>query len=107
MDKFHIKFTPQAAEHLKNIINYIMNDLKSPGAARNTLRKLKEGIEKLDIFPERYPLINEQNYADEGIRKILVNNFYVYYWIDTKNLSVNIIAIIYAKRDQLSVLGKI
>ncbi|MBU0279379.1 MULTISPECIES: type II toxin-antitoxin system RelE/ParE family toxin [unclassified Gemella] len=107
MEKYQIEITSQAVEHLENIITYIKNDLNSPLAARKTLKKLKEGIEKLDIFPERNPKLSEEKYAKEGIRKILIENFYVYYWIDLENKSVQIIAIIYAKRDQLSALLKI
>ncbi|MDO4814741.1 MAG: type II toxin-antitoxin system RelE/ParE family toxin [Gemella sp.] len=106
MDKYHIEFTSQAEEHLENIINYIKNDLKSPIAARNTLKKLKEGIEKLDIFPERNPLLIENKYGKEGIRRILTNNFYIYYWINLEDKCVQIIAVIYTKREQLTALGK-
>lgn len=41
-----------------------------------------------------------------GIRKILVKNFIMYYWVDKEHQIVHIAAVVYEKRDQLWELGK-
>lgn len=40
----------------------------------------------------------------KGVRRFPVKNFLVYYWIDEDNKLVNVIAVIYARRDQLKQL---
>ncbi len=44
------------------------------------------------------------SWKQEGIRKTIVENFLIYYWADKKNLKVQVIAVIYNRRDQLRVL---
>ena len=61
---------------------------------------MKEEIEKLSFFPKRYALIKEEPWKSKGIRKIVVRNFFVYYWIDDRNHIVQVAAIIYSKRNQ-------
>ena len=41
-----------------------------------------------------------------GIRKIIVQNFYIYYRLDDSSAKVYILNVIYAKRDQLRALKK-
>ena len=38
------------------------------------------------------------------MRKIIVKNFLIYYWVDEENFKVQVIAVIYNRRDQLRAL---
>ena len=40
-------------------------------------------------------------WGSEGIRKIHVNNYYVYFWINEPEQTVIVTAVIYAARDQI------
>lgn len=59
---------------------------------------------KLGQMPERFQLIDEDPWRSRGVRKLIVKNFYAYYWIDEEATTVYVTAVTYAKRDQKGVL---
>ena len=46
-------------------------------------------------MPKKYALIEEEPWKHEGVRKIIVKNFLIYYWVDEENFKVQVIAVIY------------
>lgn len=103
-NKYEIKVTRQALEQMREIAHYISYDLMAPEAADNLLDDLKASILKLSVLPKKYPLIEEGPWRSEGVRKIVVKNFLVYYWIDEEYNKVQVTAVIYSKRDQIKQL---
>lgn len=103
-DNYDVKITKQAKEQMAQIVDYISNELFAPEAAIQLLDKLENSIMALEEFPERFQLIDEEPWRSEGVRKIVVNNFLVYYWIKPQERKVHVTAVIYAKRDQLKQL---
>lgn len=108
MDKIYtVKVTSQAERQIQEIISYIKNDLKSPGAALHLLDALENSFASLVHFPQRMALISEEPWHTNEIRRLPVKNFLVYFWIDENNMIVHITALIYGKRDQLHQLSQI
>lgn len=103
-NKYEIKVTRQALEQMREIAHYISYDLMAPEAADILLDDLKASILKLSVLPKKYPLIEEEPWRSEGVRKIVVKNFLVYYWIDEEYNKVQVTAVIYSKRDQINQL---
>ncbi|MGN0342371.1 MAG: type II toxin-antitoxin system RelE/ParE family toxin [Roseburia sp.] len=103
---YEVKITTQAQEQMEEIVDYISHELFAPDAANNLLDKMEKSIYALSEFPEHYQLIEEEPWRTEGIRKIVVNNFLIYYWVDKVNRKVQITAVIYEKRDQIAQLKK-
>lgn len=101
---YEVKITLQAQNQMEEIVDYISHELCAPDAANNLLDNLEENIMALAEFPERYQLIDEEPWGTEGIRKIVVKNFLVYYWIDKDKKKVQVTAVIYAKGDQIEQL---
>lgn len=101
---YSIRVTRQARDHLREIRNYIEKELISPQAAKATIAVIKETILSLRELPSRFPLTPEEFWAAQGIRRIVVKNYYVYYWIDETNHKVQIIGVIYIGRDQVKQL---
>lgn len=58
----------------------------------------------LSELPARYKPVDDEPWHSRGIRRIIVNNFFVYYRIDEEGRRVYILNVIYARRDQLRVL---
>jgi len=104
---YEVKITTQAQEQLEEIVDYISKELMAPEAANKLLDKMESSIMSLAKFPERHQLVDEEPWKTEGIRKIIVNNFLVYYWIDLVASRVQVIAVIYNKRDQIEQLKRI
>ena len=106
-DEYEVKVTRQALEQMRSIVHYISHDLVAPGAADHLLSDLKEAIMKLAFLPKSHSLIEEEPWRSECFRKIIVKNFFIYYWVDDKNSRVQIIAVIYSRRDQIKQLAEV
>lgn len=107
MERYDVRVTPTAREHLEGIRHYLTYELKSPVVARKLLTLLRESMERLAIMPASYRVIDEEPWGSQGVRKILVKNYYIYFWVDEENQSVFILAVIYSKRSQKQQLRKI
>ena len=59
----------------------------------------------MSSFPKKHALIDEEPWRTEGVRKIVVKNFLIYYWVDDDNNRVQVIAVIYSRRDQIRQLS--
>ena len=99
MNEYEVRVTRQALEQMKEIVHYISNDLMAPDAADNLLDKMKAEITKLSSFPKKHALIDEEPWRTEGVRKIVVKNFLIYYWVDDENNRVQVTAVIITFKD--------
>ena len=103
---YEAKITKQAQEQLKEIFGYISYELLAHAASNTLLDKMEDSIMKLSSFPERFQLVDEEPWQTEGIRKLVVKNFLVYYWVDKINMKVQVTAVIYERRNQIEQLKK-
>lgn len=106
MDDYLVKLTTQAEKHLQKITQYITHELKVPEAALHLLDILENSFASLERFPQRVALTNEEPWRTNGIHCLPVKNFLVYFWINKETKTVQITAIIYAKRDQIRQLSQ-
>jgi len=104
MQTYRVKITKQAQKHLIGISNYIQDVLLAPQAAIDTIDALRGAIGSLSTMPERIRRTDEEPWRSEGVRRMVVHNFYVYFWIDEDRKIVQVIAVVYARRDQLDFL---
>lgn len=105
MNEYEVRVTRQALEQIKEIVHYISNDLMAPDVADNLLDKMKAEITKLSSFPKKHALTDEEPWRTERVRKIVVKNFLIYYWVDDENNRVQVTAVIYNRRDQTKQLS--
>jgi len=106
MDEYEIIITPDAAEDLLELRNYIAGVLLSPETALEYVRTVRQEIAGLAQFPARFNPMDEEPWHSRGVRKLLAKNFYVYYWIDEPRKRVYVMNVIYARRDQLQALAQ-
>ena len=104
MDSYKIIITPDAEEDLVEQRNYIADVLLARDTARNYIRTIRKEIGSLSELPARYKPVDDEPWHSRGVRRIIVNNFFVYYRIDEGHKRVYILNVIYARRDQLRVL---
>ena len=100
MDEYKIKVTRQAKEHLALIREYIATELQAPIVAKRMLELFKSEMMSLQTMPYCVKLISEQPWCELGFRRIRVKNYYVYFCVDENKREVQILAVIYAIRDQ-------
>ncbi|MBQ9347437.1 MAG: type II toxin-antitoxin system RelE/ParE family toxin [Oscillibacter sp.] len=100
MKRYEIEITPQAEKQMAEIRSYIANILLSQSAAQNLLSVLRREIQSLDYMPARIKLTSEEPWRSQGIRRMLVKKYYVYFWIDEDNNCIHVTSVTYAARNQ-------
>lgn len=101
---YKVKLTDHAVAQLQEAVIYISKVLQASTVAKHWAARIKKELASLSTMPARYPLTEEDPWHTEGVHKMSVENFLVYYWIDEAKKIVWITAIVYARRDQLRVL---
>lgn len=99
-EKYIVKLTQQAEENLREIADYIRFTLQAPGTSAKMLDTLAEEIFTLDQFPYRAPLTEEEPWHSQGVHALTVKNFLVYFWVDEAAKKVQVMGIVYGRRDQ-------
>ena len=101
---YKVKLTDHAVAQLQEAVIDISKVLQASTVAKHWAARVKKELASLSTMPARYPLTEEEPWHTEGVHKMSVENFLVYYWIDEEKKIVWITAIVYARRDQLRVL---
>lgn len=104
MSKYNIQITEPAEKDLREIGTYISRELLERETAKRVILKIAEGINSLEDMPLRNALVSDERLAYKGIRKILVDNYIVFYSVDEGNEIVTIIRILYGRRDWVNLL---
>ena len=99
---FEVKVTPQAAEDLLEIKNYIENELQNPIAAHNTVLNIVETYENLSSLAEAGIPVERYVPFPTDYKVVLTNNYSIFYRIDGN--IVRVIRILYSKRDFARIL---
>lgn len=102
--KYKIFVTPQAHQQIITIANYIEEALFSKDAADKFLTIAENALYSLDIFPHRYPILPTKYIFNREIRKLVVDKYVSFYFIDEATLTVFIVAFGLSKQDQTNLL---
>ncbi len=102
--KYKVKLTYHAIEQMRDIVGYISKSLCEPTIARRWSAKIQKAILTLDEMPLRNPLVQNEPWRTRGVRKMIVNNYIVYYLVDEPGAVVWITAVVYGRQEQMSVL---
>ena len=104
MTNYRIKMFAKAKAQVKSVAEYIKEELHAPLSAKNVTNDIKKAIASLKTMPERIPLVRFEPWRSRGFRCMTVRNYLIYFWIDETARQVNVIAVIYGKRDQMAQL---
>lgn len=98
--EYSYQFTEKASEDLDEILHYISNELDNPVATQNFIKKIFEQIDVVRTFPDSGSLVINEFLSDKSIRKFIVGNYIVYYKAHYQEKMINIVRIVYGKRNQ-------
>lgn len=102
--KYGILFTPLAKEDLDEIDLYISSNLQNPNAAERLLNRIEESVSKLSKFPYIAPNASDAYLSSKGYRKLVIENYLVFYLVDEIHGNVIIMHVIYAAREYQDLL---
>jgi len=97
-----VKYSAASISDLEQIGDYIAETLKNPVAALNTVNKICETIDTLNLFPLIGAELSSITEIDTDYRFLISGNYIVFYRIQTD--CVNIDRVLYGKRDYISIL---
>ncbi|MBS4961040.1 MAG: type II toxin-antitoxin system RelE/ParE family toxin [Clostridiales bacterium] len=99
MKRYEVNISEIAQEDLKGIFDYITDILYAPKAAKELLEEMKKSILSLETMPERQPVVSDEYLSLKGIRKLEVRNYIVFYTVNTQHQTVNILRILFMRRE--------
>ena len=97
--KYSYRFTEKAEQDFDEILRYISVDLANPTAAQNLGRKIFEQINVVRSFPDSGAPVDNEFLSDKSVRKLLVDNYILYYKAHYDEKIIFIIRIVYGKRN--------
>lgn len=96
---YKLEYLPIARKDMLEIVRYISLELHNPDAANRLALELVNAAEKVLRFPYATPVYQTIRPLKHEYRKILVQNFLIFYWIDEEKKLVTVARVVYAKRD--------
>lgn len=103
MESYKVFMTQSAAQDLKSISSYIAYDLKE-AVAQKLVERIKVSVMSLVKLPLRYNLVSDDNLAAQGFRRIMMDNYIIFYIVSEKDKIVTVVRILYGKRDWIDLL---
>ena len=97
--KYSYRFTEKAEQDFDEILRYISVDLANPTATQNLGRKIFEQINVVRSFPDSGAPVDNEFLSDKSVRKLLVDNYILYYKAHYDEKIIFIIRIVYGKRN--------
>lgn len=104
MESYKVFMTESATQDLNGLSSYIAHDLKEPLVAKKLVEKIKASVMSLTKLPLRHNLILDENLAAQGLRKIMVDNYLIFYIVSEKDKTVSVVRILYGRRDWIHLI---
>jgi len=99
MDNYLVSYTDEALQDLRDIYDYISVELKEPRIAAAQIKRIRDEVRSLNVFPKRYKAVDWEPWAMREMRQLPVDNFIVFYIVSDDVNAVRIVRIFYGKRD--------
>lgn len=96
---YKLEYLPVAQQDLIDIVRYISQELKNSDAANHLAAALIEAAESTLVFPYANPSYQTLRPLKHEYRKIPVQNYLIFYWVDEKKKLVTVARVLYAKSD--------
>ena len=102
MKKYNIEYSKESKQDLIGIKQYIKYNLQEPEIAEKLISKIRKEINSLKDNPEVYAIIDDDIIKKLEIRKLIVDNYIVFYRIKDNN--IQIVRVMYGRRNWINLL---
>ena len=102
---YFVRISDQAEKDLRSIFEYIAFELQSVQNAVGQLDRLETAIASLSEMPERWIRYDKEPWFSRGLRRMVVDNYLVFYIPDKDDRTVTIIRVMYGHMDVDRVLS--
>lgn len=101
---YTIEYLPIAERDMVDIAKYIGVKLENPEAAERLAEKMIEAAEKLTDMPYKCPVYIPVKPLRHEYRKLIVQNYIMFYWVDEDKKLITIARVVYSGRDYENLL---
>lgn len=101
---YKLEYLPIARQDMADIVRYISHELCNPEAAEKLALEMIEAADGLPAFPYVNAAYIPIKPLKHEYRKLLVQNYIMFYWVDEKEKTVTMARVIYARRDYKKLL---
>lgn len=88
MERYVVKITDEASIDMEALYHHIAFTLQSPDHALGQYNRIADAILSLDGFPERFRIVSFEPEHSREIRRMLVDNYTVFFAIDEDTVTV-------------------
>jgi toxin ParE1/3/4 len=88
MERYEVSITEDALQDMEDIYRYIAEKLQSPENAIGQYNRIADEILTLSSFPERNRTVDFEPERQAGLRRLLVDNYSVFYVIREQRVIV-------------------
>lgn len=104
MKAYKVFIEESAEKDLFGILLYISKTLKQPAIAKRLYTEIKKQIGNLQTMPARQKIVEDEPYAAQGVRRLYVENYMVFYVVDDSKKEVHVFRILYNRREWQNIL---
>ena len=104
MAEYKIEITARAKRDLREVHAYISGARKEPNVADELLDKIETKMLTLKSMPLRHAVERDEQLKLRNLRKLIVDNYLVFYTVSEKTEIVFVVRVLYARRDWMNLL---
>ena len=103
MNAYEVIVTLDAELDIRDICDQIAYVSEGRGAALAQIRSIRHAIEGLKDAPARFDHTHLEKLQDEGVPRLFVGNYLVYYRVDEGSRRVYVLNVLLARKRQMHV----
>ena len=96
---YNLEYLPIAQQDMVDIVRYISHDLSNPSVAEKLALELIKAADGILTFPYGNPVYMPIKPLKYEYRKLIVESYIMFYWVDESQKKVTIARVIYGSRD--------
>ena len=104
MGEYRVNITDLAKQDITKTAAHITYEFQEPTIAVKTTDAILDAIFTLEEMPDRIGLVKDERLAEKGIRPLYVKNYTVFFRIEESARVVDIVRVLYSRRDWTSLL---
>lgn len=101
---YALRFYPKAKQDLENIYTYISKELCNPEAAKKLIITIEKGLTQVREIPFSCPKIANVPVKNREIRKLVVENYIIFYLANEQDKQIEVVRILYGMMDYQKIL---
>jgi plasmid stabilization system protein ParE len=101
---YSVHITDIAEEEILATVRYITDVLKAPIAANNLLDEIEKYENILETTPNIFSFVPDEYLRVKGIKYVMVKNYMMFYTINEKEKTVDVIRFLYGRKDWKRIL---